>query len=107
MDHGGSAMKLILIVFNFIYDEPIRAMIERLKFPGFTEVHGVFGTGESGKRFGTHAFPGHDTMLLTVVPEHQVAPLLDEIVQFKRGLADRARRHGGIKAFVLPVEQMV
>jgi nitrogen regulatory protein PII len=67
----------------------------------------VFGTGESGKRFGTHAFPGQDTMLLTVVPDEQVSPLLEEITQFKRGLADRAKRHGGIKAFVLPVEQTV
>lgn len=100
-------MKLVLILFNFIYDEPVRAMIERLRIPGFTEVPKVFGTGESGKRFGTHAFPGHDTMLLTVVAAEEVGALLDEIAAFKRGLADRARRHGGIKAFVLPVEQMV
>jgi hypothetical protein len=76
-------MKLVLIVFNFIYDDSVRAIIERLKIPGFTEVPRVFGTGESGKRFGTHAFPGH------------------------AGLTDRAKRHGGIKAFVLPVEQMI
>jgi nitrogen regulatory protein PII len=100
-------MKLVLIVFNFIYDEPIRTMIERLRIPGFTEVPKVFGTGESGKRFGTHAFPGHDTMLLTVVPEEQLSVLLEELAQFKRGLADRAKRHGGVKAFVLPVEQAV
>ncbi len=100
-------MKLVLIVFNFIYDEAIRAMIQRLKIPGFTEVERVLGTGESGKRLGTHIFPGHDTMLLTVLPEEQVDPLLAEIVQFKQGLAERAKRHGGIKAFVLPVEQMV
>ncbi|MBI2114781.1 MAG: hypothetical protein HYT85_06825 [candidate division NC10 bacterium] len=100
-------MKLVLIVFNFIYDEPMRAMIERLRIPGFTEVPKVFGTGESGKRFGTHAFPGHDTMLLAVVPEERVGSFLDEIAAFKRGLTDRAKRHGGIKAFVLPVEQMV
>ena len=100
-------MKLVLIVFNFIYDEPVRAMIERLRIPGFTEVPKVFGTGESGKRFGTHAFPGHDTMLLTVVPEPQVRTLLDEIAQFKRGLADRSKRHGGIKAYVLPVEEAI
>ncbi len=100
-------MKLVLIVFNFIYDEPLRAIIERLRIPGFTEVHRVFGTGESGKRFGTHAFPGHDTMLLTVLSEAQVDPLLDELRRFKQGLAERAKRHGGIKAFVLPVEQVV
>jgi nitrogen regulatory protein PII len=100
-------MKLVLIVFNFIYDEPIREIIEQLKLPGFTEVPKVFGTGESGKRFGTHSFPGHDTMLLTVVPEEQMSSLLEELAKFKQGLADRSKRHGGIKAFVLPVEQAV
>jgi hypothetical protein len=100
-------MKLVLIVFNFIYDEPIRAVIERLKIPGFTEVPRVFGTGESGKRFETHAFPGHDTMILTVVGDAQVDGILAELSVLKNGLADRAKRHGGIKAFVLPVEQAI
>lgn len=100
-------MKLVLIVFNFIYDDAVRTIIERLKIPGFTEVPRVFGTGESGKRFETHAFPGHDTMLLTVLPEAQLQPLLDEIAQFKQGLADRSKRQAGLKAFVLPVEQAV
>lgn len=100
-------MKLVLIVFNFIYDDSVRAIIERLKVPGFTEVPRVFGTGESGKRFGTHAFPGHDTMLLTILPADLVEPLLEQIAEFKAGLTDRAKRHGGIKAFVLPVEQAI
>ena len=100
-------MKLVLIVFNFIYDDTVRAIIERLKIPGFTEVPRVFGTGESGKRFGTHAFPGHDTMLFTVLPTEMVGPLLEQIAQFKAGLTERSKRQGGIKAFVLPVEQMI
>ncbi len=100
-------MKLVLLVYNFIYDDPIRAIIERVKVPGFTEVPHVFGTGESGKRFGTHAFPGHDTMIFTVIPDEQLDQVLDELARFKAGLTDRAKRHGGVKAFVLPVEQMV
>jgi len=100
-------MKLVLIVFNFIYDDSVRAIIENLKIPGFTEVPRVFGTGESGKRFGTHAFPGHDTMLFTVLSAELVGPLMEQITEFKAGLTDRAKRHGGIKAFVLPVDQMV
>jgi hypothetical protein len=100
-------MKLVLIVFNFIYDDSIRAIIERLKIPGFTEVPRVFGTGESGKRFGSHAFPGHDTMLFTVLPDAMVGPFMEQITAFKKGLVDRAKRHGGIKAFVLSVDQMI
>jgi hypothetical protein len=30
---------------------------------------------------------------------------MDEIAQFKRGLEYRSKRHAGIKAYVLPVEQ--
>jgi hypothetical protein len=32
---------------------------------------------------------------------------MEQITEFKAGLTDRAKRHGGIKAFVLPVDQMV
>jgi hypothetical protein len=100
-------MKLVLIVFNFIYDDQIRSIIERLKIPGFTEIPKVFGTGESGKRFGTHAFPGHDTLLLTVLPAGLVKPLLDEIAQLKQGLEYRSKRQAGIRLFVLSVEEAV
>ncbi len=100
-------MKLVLLVFNFIHDDTVRSIMERLHLPGFTEVPHVFGTGESGKRFGTHAFPGHDTMILTVLSEAQLEPFLREIAAFKAGITDRAKRPGGIKAFVLGVERMV
>jgi hypothetical protein len=46
-------------------------------------------------------------MLFTILPTEMVGPLLEQIAQFKAGLAERAKRHGGIKAFVLPVEQMI
>jgi len=103
-------MKLVLLAFNVIHDDAIRAILVRLRVPGFTEVPRVFGSGESGKRFGTHAFPGHNTMLLAVLPDDQVEPLLAEIAAFKAGLAEKAKRHGGhgeIRAFVLNVERTV
>jgi len=100
-------MKLVLLVFNFIYDDSIRAIMERQHLPGYTEVPQVFGMGESGRRFGTHAFPGHDTMILTVLPEPQMESFLSEVRQFKAGITDRAKRHGGIRIFVLSVEQML
>ena len=47
-------------------------------------------------------------MLFTVLPVESVGPLMDQIAEFKAGLAtDRAKRRGGIKAFVLPVDQMI
>jgi hypothetical protein len=46
-------------------------------------------------------------MLFTILPDEQVGALLAEIGEFKKGLIERAKRRGGIKAFVLPVEQMV
>ncbi len=100
-------MKLVLLVFNFIYDDSVRSIMERLHLPGFTEVPRVFGAGESGKRFGTHAFPGNSTMVLTVVPEAQLEPFLREIAAFKAGITDRAKRPAGIKAFVLGVERSI
>ncbi len=100
-------MKLVLLVFNFIYDDAVRSILERLRLPGFTEMPRVFGAGESGKRFGTHAFPGHDTMIFAVLSEAQLETFLREITALKTGITDRAKRPGGIKAFVLGVERVV
>jgi len=98
-------MKMVLLVFHAEFDEQIRDLVERLKLPGFTEVHRVFGTGQAGKRFETHAFPGHDTLLFSVMPDEDVPRTVQAVKAFKASLDARHKRPGGVKLFVLPVEE--
>ena len=96
-------MKMVLLVFHAEYDDAIREMVERLKLPGFTEVHRVFGTGEAGKRFETHVFPGHDTLVFSALGDDHVPRVIQAVKDFKASLEARHKRRGGVKLFVLPV----
>lgn len=100
------AVKMVLLVFHAEYDDAVRDLFERLKLPGFTEVHRVFGTGEAGKRFGTHTFPGHDTLVFSVLSDGEAGRVAQAVKAFKASLDARHKRPGGVKLFVLPVEEM-
>jgi len=97
---------MILIVFHAEYEDALRDLFERLSLPGFTEVHRVFGSGEGGRRFGTHTSPGHDTMVFSVLPAQEAGRVVRAMKEFKASLGARHKRPGGIKLFVLPVEEM-
>ncbi len=98
-------MKMVLLVFHAEYGEAIRDLVERLHLPGFTEVERVFGTGQAGSRFETHAFPGHDTLIFSVMPDEDVGRVVGAVKTFKASLEARHKRPGGVKLFVLPVEE--
>jgi hypothetical protein len=97
---------MILLVFHAEYEDAMRDLFERLALPGFTEVQRVLGTGEGGRRLGTHTSPGHDTMIFSVLPDQEAGRAVRAVKEFKASLGARHKRPGGIKLFVLPVEEM-
>lgn len=99
-------MKLALLVFNFIHDGEIRNLLQRLNVPGFTEIPQVYGTGDSGKRFGTHAWPGHDGLIFSVLADSQAETLADAVGRIKAHLGDRGKS-GGVKLFLMSIEPVV
>lgn len=99
-------MKMVILVFHAEYDDAMRDLFERLSLPGFTEVRPVFGTGESGKRFGSHVFPGHDTMVFSVLADEDVPRVTAAVREFKASLGARHKRPGGVKLFILPVQEV-
>ncbi len=96
---------MMLLVFHAEYEEAMRDLFERLRLPGFTEIHRVLGTGESGKRYGSHVFPGHDTLVFSVLADADAARAVEGVKAFKASLGARHKRPGGVKVFVLPVEE--
>ena len=103
---GVTAVKMVLLVFHAEYEDTMRDLFERLALPGFTEVQRVFGSGEAGRRFGIHGSPGHDTLIFSVLPDREARGVVQEIKALKASLDARRKRPGGIKVFVLPVEEM-
>jgi len=96
-------MKMVLVVFHAEYEDTMRGLFERLHLPGFTEVRQVFGAGEAGKRFETHVFPGHDTMVFSVLADDEAGRVVQAVKEVKAAMGARQKRPGGVKVFVLPV----
>ena len=96
-------MKSVMIVFNQAFTTRVEYMLEALEIRGFTFWEEVQGRGtETGEpHYGTHAWPTLNSAIFTVIPEEKLAPLMAEIHRL-----DESAPQQGIRAFVMPVEQV-
>ncbi|MCL2247484.1 MAG: hypothetical protein FWC10_10340, partial [Lentimicrobiaceae bacterium] len=89
--------------FQAFYDEII-AVFDQLQIRGFTywsETQGR-GTNTGAPHYGTHAWPALNCSFLTFV-EAQKA---DELLEALKNL-DQTAEQQGLRAFVMPCEQMI
>jgi hypothetical protein len=97
-------MKAIFIsAFQAFYDEII-AIFNQLKIMGFTywsETQGR-GTFNGDPHYGTHAWPMLNCSFLAFIEEEKVAELLDALQKL-----DKSAEQQGLRAFVMPCEQML
>lgn len=95
-------MKMIVIAYNEAIDMEVMEALEECRLKNFTKVPGVYGRGTtSGTHLGTDIWPGRNNLLYVAAPEDDVARLMTCV----RGLRRRYGREG-VKAFVLPVEDV-
>ncbi len=80
-------MKLLLIIIEEEHKEELETFLDRSGVVGYTEVAPVRGTGSSGPRLGSGAFPKTSALVFTLVED----PTLDEI---RRGLGDLCAQCG-------------
>jgi len=94
-------MKSIFIAFDQAYYEQIISLLNSNHVRGFTEWESVKGKGsKTGEpHFGSHAWPGQNSALITIVDDDKVKPILENL----RTL-DATSKLMGIRAFVWNVE---
>lgn len=96
-------MKAVFISFYKAFYAEMIEVLDKLEIRGFTFWEEVQGRGnETGEpHYGTHAWPTLNSAIITFIPEEKVADLMDEIRKL-----DESAPQQGIRAFVMPVEQM-
>ena len=95
-------MKMVILAYNIALDEEIMELMEGAALDFYTKWTKVLGKGRSGgPHLGTPVWPGFNNVLMAAAEDDKVPPLLD-------GVRDLRRRLGkeGIKAFVLPLEEV-
>ncbi len=95
-------MKAALLFYHSVYDDDIRGMLNSLGCVRYVEVPRAWAQDESDHRFGTHIYPGTDSVVLAFVDEACGEALKAAVAQFRTA---RAKEHTHLA--LLPVEEFV
>ncbi|MDL2282137.1 hypothetical protein LJC44_03350 [Parabacteroides sp. OttesenSCG-928-G06] len=97
-------MKAIMITFNQAYYETILGIMDRNNIKGFTYWENVQGRGSNTgePHYGSHAWPTMNSAIYTVIEDGKVARFLELLHKL-----DKQTEALGLRAFVMPVEQMI
>ena len=94
-------MKLLMVICPEGRRDQVAAMMEKHEVHSFTELPQAFGEGVTGKRFGTHVWPGKSVLVFTVVADEKKDELVAALKECQKDLFPDE----GMKAFVLPAEE--
>jgi nitrogen regulatory protein PII len=97
-------MKAIMIIYNQAHSEKVEYLLEKLEIKGFSLWENVQGRGtKTGvPHLGTHAWPEINKSVLTVIEDHLVDNVLENIKRI-----DAVNEEVGIRAFVWDIMKTV
>ena len=93
-------MKLLLIVYTGSNSRLVPDLLETHHAGGYTRLEQAHGTGASGRREGTRAWPGGAHVHFSVVPDERVGELTGAL----RDEAGRLEAGERLHVAVLPTE---
>lgn len=66
-------MKLVVVIYSGASAERVSETLDRVG-AGYTRLDGAHGSGTTGRREGTRAWPGGNTVWFTAVPPSRPTP---------------------------------
>lgn len=72
-------IQMLMIVVESTHKEKLEAALNDRHVGGYTEIPTVHGTGSTGMRLGSRAFPDTSSIFLTVCEKEKVDELLSAI----------------------------
>jgi uncharacterized protein YaaQ len=72
-------MQMLMIIVESTHKEKLEATLTEHHVLGYTEIPTVYGTGRTGMRLGSRAFPETSSIIFTVVEQDRVDELLAAI----------------------------
>jgi hypothetical protein len=86
-------MKLFMMMYGGASPERLAAILERHGMHEYTSFSGGQGSGRTGKREGSRAWPGETTVTVSVVPAEHADALAAALEQEAEGLPAGERLH--------------
>ena len=95
-------MKMIFIMYNIAINDEVMEILKNEGIKGYTQWERVAGRGKtSGSHLGTHVWPAENSVLAIAVEDDKKDKLIKRIKEARKKLGKE-----GIKAFVLPLEEV-
>ena len=91
-----------VLFYHSVFDDDIRKILERIGCTHFVEVPSAWAEDEGERRFGTHIYPGTDSIVLAFLEAHQAETLEAEVRAWK---GDKVKAHTRLALF--PVETFI
>ena len=96
-------MKMLMLVYSGPNPQRVSSLLDRYRAAGYTEFRNVHGSGATGRREGTRAWPGESSLFVSVVPQSQADALVTSLGDEARQLPTGERLH----VAVLPLETFI
>ena len=98
-------MKLVFIVYNAAISEEIMEALQEIGVENYTKWDRVLGKGPiSGPHFDSDVWPGVNSMLAIAVEDEKKDEIMVKVRELK---SKESLRKEGIRAFILPLEEMI
>jgi nitrogen regulatory protein PII len=94
--------KMVMVVYNEAVDIDVMETLENCGLKNYTKVTAVYGRGSSsGTHLGNDIWPGRNNILYIACEEKQAKQMLSCVRELRKKLGKE-----GIKAFILPIEEL-
>jgi len=94
--------KMVMIVYNEAIDTEVMEALGACFLENYTKINAVFGRGStSGIHLGNDIWPGRNNLLCVACEDPQAKEIMAKIKELKKKLG-----YEGIKAFILPIEEI-
>ena len=98
-------MKMLTIVCREQFEDEVLAVFDTLKISGYTVVHGVGGSGETGAVSVTHPSYERNKLMFVALDDERMDLLVKGLKQLLARLVEERMGHAvPLKAFVQPCE---
>lgn len=92
-------MKGAILFYHSTFDEEVRRRLEAVGCNHFLEIPTAWAQDGSDRRFGTHVYPGTDSVILAFVPD----PMADDLTRMVAELKDEQK--GQPRLAIFPLEE--
>jgi nitrogen regulatory protein PII len=101
-------MKMLTIVCRELFEDEVLAIFGALGITGYTVIHGVGGSGETGAVSVTHTSSDRNKLLLVALDDDRMTTLVQAVKQLHTRLVQEQLGHPvPFKAFLQPCEPIV